>query len=135
MSGKWLFVGIIAAVVIVVVAAGWQGMISSSSGAHLDVTVPQLSADADRGARVFAANCAACHGENAAGSDQGPPLVHKIYETSHHGDQSFLAAVRNGVRRHHWQYGDMPPQPGVSNRQVAQIVTYVRELQRANGIN
>ena len=135
MSGKWIFLGIIAAVAVVVVVAGWQGMQSSGTGAHVDVAVPQLSADAERGARVFAANCAACHGENAAGSDQGPPLVHKIYEPSHHGDQSFLAAVRNGVRRHHWQYGNMPPQPGVSDRQVTQIVTYVRELQRANGIN
>ena len=133
MSGKWLFLGVFAAIVLF--AAGWQFIQSSGSGAHVDVAAPQLSADAERGARVFAANCAACHGENAAGSDQGPPLVHKIYEPSHHGDQSFLAAVRNGVRRHHWQYGNMPPQPGVSDRQVTQIVTYVRELQRANGIN
>jgi mono/diheme cytochrome c family protein len=116
MSGKWLILG--AAAAIVLVAAGWQFMQSSGSGAHVDVAVPHLSADAERGARVFAANCAACHGENAAGSDQGPPLVHKIYEPSHHGDQSFLAAVRNGVRRHHWQYGNMPPQPGVSDVSV-----------------
>ncbi len=118
MSGKWVFLGIIAAVAVVVVVVGWQGMQSSDSGAHVDVAAPQLSADAERGTRVFGANCAACHGENAAGSDQGPPLVHKIYEPSHHGDQSFLAAVRNGVRRHHWQYGNMPPQPGVSDVSV-----------------
>ena len=135
MNGKWIFLGISAAVVIVVSAAGWQSLMSSGSGAHLDVAVPQLSADAERGARVFAANCSTCHGENAAGSDRAPPLAHKIYESSHHGDQSFLAAVRNGVRRHHWQYGNMLPQPGVSNRQVAQIVTYAREMQRANGID
>lgn len=133
MNGKWLILGVVAAIVIV--AAGWQFLQGGGSGAHVAVNVPQLSADARRGAGVFAANCVACHGENAAGSDRGPPLVHKIYEPSHHGDRSFLMAVRNGVRRHHWRYGNMPPQPGVSNRQAAQIVTYVRELQRANGIN
>lgn len=133
MSGKWLFLSALAA--IVVVAAGWQLLRGGGSDAHVDVAVPQLSADAERGARVFTANCAVCHGKNAAGSDQGPPLVHKIYEPSHHGDRAFLAAVRNGVRQHHWQFGNMPPQPGVSNRQVTQVVAYMRELQRANGIN
>jgi len=37
-----------------------------------------------------------------------------------------------GVR--HWRFGDMPPVEGLSRRDVAAIVAYVRELQRANGI-
>jgi len=87
-----------------------------------------------KGAALFATNCAACHGTGAAGSDKGPPLVHKIYEPSHHDDGSFYRAVHQGVRGHHWSFGDMPPVPGVSDAEVEAIITYVRELQRAAGI-
>ena len=101
---------------------------------RVSVTVPALSARAKAGKLLFDANCKACHGENAAGSDNGPPLVHGIYKPGHHGDQAFLLAVRLGVRAHHWRYGNMPPQDQVSAEQAAKIVTYVRQLQRANGV-
>jgi mono/diheme cytochrome c family protein len=96
--------------------------------------VPELSASARRGAGVFDANCAACHGKNAAGTQQGPPLIHKIYEPNHHSDMSFQRAVKLGVRAHHWPFGNMPPVAGVAEAEVSQIIAYVRELQRANGI-
>jgi hypothetical protein len=38
------------------------------------------------------------------------------------------------VRSHHWNFGDMPPQPQVTPQQLADIVAYVRVLQEANGI-
>lgn len=100
------------------------------------VTLPELEGDEIIGARIFATKCAACHGENAAGQ-QGiaPPLVHKIYEPSHHGDVTFLLAARNGVRAHHWRFGSMPPVEGLNDAEIGMIVAYVRALQRANGIN
>ncbi|MCC4300278.1 c-type cytochrome [Aurantimonas coralicida] len=98
------------------------------------VKLPQLSVRAERGQELFAANCAACHGNNAGGSEQGPPLIHRIYEPNHHGDQAFLIAATQGVRAHHWGFGSMPPVAGVSERQVADIVAYIREVQKANGI-
>ncbi len=101
----------------------------------LHIAVPDhLSAPASRGQEIFAANCQKCHGPHAAGSDQGPPLVHLIYEPNHHADISFQRAVEFGVKAHHWRFGDMPPVSGVSKDQVALVVEYVRELQRANGI-
>lgn len=101
------------------------------------VTLPdQLSSAAEFGKRAFDSVCAACHGENAAGSEGfGPPLVHKIYEPSHHGDMAFLMAAQRGVQAHHWRFGNMPPQERVTQGDVKAIITYVRELQRANGIN
>ena len=127
---------IIAVVALVGAVALWElALTGASDGAHVSVKVPSLTAAAKRGERVFSANCAVCHGKNAAGSNSGPPLVHKIYEPSHHGDGSFISAVQNGVRQHHWSYGNMPRQPNISSRQAGQIITYVRELQRANGIN
>ena len=100
------------------------------------VTVPQtLSEDAQIGQRVFDAKCAACHGTNAAGRDgAGPPLVHKVYEPSHHGDAAFLLAARNGVRAHHWDFGNMPPVDGITDAEIGYVTRYVRELQKANGI-
>lgn len=86
------------------------------------------------GAALFATHCAACHGPGAAGSDKGPPLVDKIYEPSHHDDASFRRAVRQGVRAHHWSFGDMPPLPGVSDDEAGRIIDHVRALQRAAGI-
>ena len=123
------------------VAAGlgawlWQTFTPKAIGAGhtVAVKVPELSPLAAQGKTAFDANCAACHGVNAAGSDKGPPLVHNIYNPGHHGDGAFFLAAKQGSRNHHWRYGDMPPQPQVSEEQVAAIVRYVRELQRANGI-
>jgi mono/diheme cytochrome c family protein len=61
-----------------------------------------------QGEAKFNTNCARCHGQQATGTAQGPPLVHKIYEPNHHGDFAFQRAAANGVRAHHWQFGDMP---------------------------
>lgn len=103
-----------------------------TSGAK--ITVPVLSQVAKQGEQLFKANCAVCHGKNAAGTQNGPPLIHKIYEPSHHSDLSFQRAAKQGVRAHHWPFGNMPPVSGVTESDVTQIIAYVRELQRANGI-
>ena len=47
---------------------------------------------------------------------------------------AFFLAAKLGVRQHHWPYGNMPPQPQVTEAQLATIVQYVREMQAANGI-
>ena len=98
------------------------------------VVVPDLSANARAGEQVFNANCALCHGPNASGTGLGPPLVHKIYEPGHHQDFTIQSAVRNGVPAHHWPFGNMPPAPAVSDEDIPNIICYIRELQRANGI-
>lgn len=103
--------------------------------ASVTVTTPvSFSSAAGEGKNLFEANCAACHGPNASGSDQGPPLVHDIYNPGHHADEAFYRAAKQGVRQHHWPFGNMPAQPQVSRPDVAKIVQYVRELQEANGI-
>ena len=98
------------------------------------VVVPSLSENARAGEQVFNANCALCHGPNASGTGLGPPLVHKIYEPGHHQDFTIESAVRNGVPAHHWQFGNMPPAPAVTDEDIPNIICYIRELQRANGI-
>ena len=138
------------ALVLVIFAAGWwvlarhnggqgpAGAAAVETGASMvEVQLPDtLSAQALIGQRGFEGLCAQCHGENAAGRQGfGPPLVHRIYEPSHHADAAFLLAAQNGVRAHHWNFGSMPPVDGVTPADVMAITAYVRELQRANGIN
>ena len=98
--------------------------------------VPATLSDQEQtGKRAFDAVCANCHGTNAQGKNGvGPPLVHKIYEPSHHGDMAFVIAAQNGVRAHHWKFGNMPPVEGVTRGDVLNIVSYVRALQSENGI-
>lgn len=98
------------------------------------VVVPALSDMAQSGEKAFNLTCARCHGPDAAGTAMGPPLVHQIYEPGHHGDFSIRNAVRNGVAAHHWHFGNMPPIPGVADDDLEDIICYIRELQRANGI-
>ncbi|MDX8477931.1 cytochrome c [Mesorhizobium sp. VK24D] len=98
------------------------------------VQVPQFSPTAFRGKAAFDKVCAACHGVNASGTEKGPPFINEIYNPGHHSDDAFFLAAKFGVRQHHWPYGNMPPQPQVSEEDVAAIVQYVRELQLANGI-
>ncbi|OLS51189.1 c-type cytochrome [Rhodovulum sulfidophilum] len=103
--------------------------------ALVQVEMPRLSPQAEAGQAVFSDNCAQCHGTRADGREGlGPPLIHPIYEPDHHGDYAFLRAARQGVRAHHWRFGDMAPVPGVSTADIASVVRFVRELQRANGI-
>lgn len=105
------------------------------AGAAASVTTTPVTAQQDLdGAQLFKQNCAVCHGEQARGTKQGPPLVHKIYEPSHHSDVSFILAARQGALQHHWEFGNMPAQPQVTEAQVKAITAYVRALQRDAGI-
>ena len=142
-------------VIAVMAAAGWYWTLGpagkdpvavaapaasqAAAGASLaEVTLPaELSAEARLGETYFNAVCASCHGTNAAGQDGvAPPLVHRIYEPGHHGDMAFVLAARNGVRAHHWPFGDMPPvEQRLTDGELGAIVAYVRALQQANGIN
>ena len=101
-----------------------------------NVLVPdQISELGLLGKNIFELKCESCHGINAAGRHEiGPPLVHKIYEPSHHSDQSFYRAVALGVKSHHWSLGNMAAVEGLTKGDVKAIISYVRELQRENGI-
>ncbi|WP_134724212.1 c-type cytochrome [Paracoccus luteus] len=124
------------------IAAGGAWWLSGQSDAKptgdalVAVTMPAtLSPGAEAGQQAFAANCASCHGTDAEGREGiAPPLIHKVYEPSHHGDMAFVLAARNGVRAHHWSYGDMAPVPGLTDAELAGIIRFVREVQVANGI-
>ncbi len=86
------------------------------------------------GRDLYDIHCAQCHGSGGFGTTQGPPLVHDVYRPGHHADITFHLAVQRGVRSHHWNFGDMPPQPNVPDERIQEIVDYVRWVQREAGI-
>jgi mono/diheme cytochrome c family protein len=96
-----------------------------------DVEVPEEHL---QGRALFDAHCVACHGAMGLGTEQGPPLVHRVYRPLHHGDEAFQIAVARGVRAHHWRFGDMPAVPGLTRDDVAAVIGYIRWLQRTAGI-
>jgi mono/diheme cytochrome c family protein len=123
----------VAALAAVGLLAWWLS--SGTTLTTVEVEVPgDLSPVAQAGQEAFQVQCAECHGLAAGGTEKGPPLVHKWYHPGHHADAAFVLAAKRGVPQHHWNFGNMPPQPQVGDRSLQQIIAYVRELQKANGI-
>ncbi len=102
--------------------------------APIAVSTESMPNDLAKGETLFNNNCARCHGAQGSGTNQGPPLVHKIYEPNHHADFAFQRAAAQGVRAHHWKFGDMPKIEGVTPDDVKEIIRYIRWLQQQAGI-
>ncbi|MGQ7793380.1 c-type cytochrome [Faunimonas sp. B44] len=139
MIPRWLAFAAVAATVVAGLAL-WQKRTDPEGLPDMLAGSPDLQESgepipSEAGAALFAQNCAACHGADAFGTDRGPPLVHRIYEPSHHSDEAFLVAMLLGVRQHHWTFGSMPPVEGLTEPEARTIVAHLRALQRANGIH
>ena len=107
---------------------------ANHSDGHVDVTVTGLTEQAKKGQIVFNTQCSECHGMNGSGTHKGPPLIHDIYNPGHHSNRAFYAAIKSGVRQHHWPYGDMPPQKNIGFSDMALLIKFIRETQIKNGI-
>jgi mono/diheme cytochrome c family protein len=94
----------------------------------------EVTASIRQGGELYRTWCARCHGADLKGTEQGPPLLHPYYRPEHHGDLAFYLAIANGVRQHHWDFGDMPAIPEVTSEQVPHVVAYVRARQREAGL-
>lgn len=86
------------------------------------------------GKKKYQESCSGCHGKWLEGTKQGPPLLHGFYKPSHHGDSAFYRAALNGVRAHHWKFGNMPPITGITSKDMDSIVPFIRWYQQAKGL-
>ena len=142
---KFLVPGAIAlaviAVVFVVVGGGGSGEGASTQGAPRDPMTGKTEFDipiqdpelVSEGEVLYKAACAACHGSDLRGTAVGPPHLSVIYNPDHHGDGAFAVAVVNGVKAHHYGFGDMPPIATVTEDDFVRILAYIRETQRTEG--
>ena len=87
--------------------------------------------DADRGAAIYGANCASCHGAALEGTDLGPSLLDPVYAPDQLSDDEFRRAVRNGVEETRWDFGPMPANGGLGDGQIDAILGFVRASQGA----
>lgn len=132
-SYTWLAIGaLVVFMVVAVVVFGGSDTPTAGEGADTGIPVqdPNL---VSAGEPLYQASCAACHGSELRGTAVGPSHLSIVYEPNHHGDVAFVIAARNGVRQHHWNFGDMAPVPGLSDEDLEAIVAYVRENQRIFG--
>ena len=83
-----------------------------------------------KGQLLYEKYCSSCHGMDLNGSDEGPPLLHPFYKPSHHGDKAFYRAALQGTRQHHWEFGDMSPVEGMTQKKMDSLVPYVRYYQQ-----
>jgi len=121
-----------AAVTAAVVAAVAAASCASSSPEAAPTTT---GVSQQRGAEVYAAKCAQCHGTELQGTDSGPSHLSAVYQPSHHSDESFRRAVRQGSPQHHWRFGPMPPIEDVSGSDLESVIAFVRAQQRERGFS
>jgi len=79
---------------------------------------------AGRGAAIYGANCAACHGAALEGTGRGPSLLDPVYDEI--SDDDVRSAVRNGVEETRWGFGPMPATGGLSDAQIGDILVFFR---------
>jgi mono/diheme cytochrome c family protein len=130
-NASWIGIGVLV-VIVVIAVVGFGGNSSNTDAGNTGIAVqgPDLVA---AGEPLYQASCASCHGIDLKGTDKGPSHLSVVYEPNHHGDIAFVLAAQNGVRAHHWPFGDMAPVPGLSDQDLDAIVAYVRENQRIMG--
>ncbi len=113
---------------------GGSSTASNAGSTAQTLVLPEFTTLAQAGQEAFQQNCSACHGATATGTDRGPSLIDTIYRPGVHSDMAIVLAPRNGVRSHHWRFGNMPRIDGVTEEQIRGIIQFIRELQKANGI-
>ena len=111
--------------------AGLGMAVSSAVPAADEVVIPF---SLGKGQLLYEKYCSTCHGLQLEGSKQGPPLIHPYYKPSHHGDNAFYRAALEGVRQHHWEFGDMPAVEGMTPGKMDSVVPYVRYYQQQKGL-
>ena len=120
--------------VIAVVAMGGRSQSQNAVAGENEFNIPVQDATlVAEGDVLYQATCASCHGADLRGTDLGPSHLSVVYQPGHHGDGAFALAAINGVRAHHWKFGDMAPIPGLSSDDMDRIIAYVRETQRIEG--
>jgi mono/diheme cytochrome c family protein len=116
-----------------VLPAGLAAVLAACAPTGEQLASPQNPDLVAVGSGLYQENCSQCHGADLRGTEQGPSLLSRVYEPSHHPDGAFLAAVMAGVRPHHWNFGPMPPIEGLNPDDIEAIVAFVRERQREEG--
>jgi len=115
-------------VFMVLLLAGFVTYRVREPGLRKDALRAQTTSYTDIGRQVFAANCAQCHGKNAAGGGSAPTLNSSQFlkSTTNNQIQALVAGGVSGTEMPAWSldYGGT-----FTDEQVRQVVTYLRSLE------
>ena len=111
----------VAAAAVVVVLA-WAGVACGTDG-------PGTATE--RGERVYAANCAQCHGDDLGGTERGPSLLLDAYGPGQLTDAAMADAIRNGVEQRLFEFGPMAGNGALGDEQIDAVIAVVRAEQSA----
>ncbi len=89
-----------------------------------------MSGDARAGSKIYNSECAVCHGRLLEGTHKGPSML--AYESAFHPDPDFVAAIKSGVKQHHWSFGDMQPIKSLTDDDIRRVIIYIRKVQAYN---
>ena len=117
---RWPMAGAVVAVCVALLAACGSDASDANGGSA-------------SGSDLYAARCAACHGADLRGTGLGPSQLSIVYEPSHHPDEAYRDAIRNGVEPHHWDFGPMPAVSGLDDDEITAIIAYIRKVQEREG--
>jgi mono/diheme cytochrome c family protein len=104
-------------------------VVLNTSAAHAASNI-NIPFNLGKGQVLYETYCASCHGLELTGTEKGPPFLHPFYKPSHHGDAAFYRAALKGTRSHHWEFGDMPPVAGITEKEMDSILPYIRYYQK-----
>jgi mono/diheme cytochrome c family protein len=105
------------------VSPGGEAVASSVPGGEVGASPAPPAGDSANGALVFAANCAACHGPDAAGGSVGPTLISA--ELKAQPDDFFRQTILNG------RSGTVMPawQGRLSEQEIEDVIAFLRSKQ------
>lgn len=128
MTSYWTWTA--AAGVVLVVAIWWAGRPTPQPGTSSAILQPDDAALVARGARLYAQNCAGCHGADLKGQPgwrRNPKLAPAHDETGHtwhHPDTLLVAVTRDGTV---FRGGAMPPFGKVlSERDIIAVLSFIK---------
>ena len=130
MKDLLLGLGLMSCPAVIFVVFGTSGLDAIDESA----SVPVSSLSFQLGGIAYAKECTECHGRTARGTVRGPNLIHPDYGPGKRSDAQFSQALREGKQARRAGYLDMPAVQDRSERNLKQLVAFLREVQRANGI-
>ena len=94
-----------------------------------------LLLDSHRGYQLFKdEGCQQCHGKKLEGTLTGPPLVYNLYKKGSHHKRRLNKSIKYGTKQNHWEFGEMPAYPDLSDEQIDLLIDYIRDSIKLNKV-
>ncbi len=126
-----IWLGLLSGPAVIFAVFGTSGM-----DAFDDRATPHTSsALMEQGRSAFARHCASSHGRLAGGTTSGPGLLGAPFGLSAMPDEAIRSAVLEGVPPRNDAYRPMGPSPEIAPGELDDIIAFLRELQRLQGVH